>query len=118
MLGLHRTIRAQTQWLSPEKPYLVQYESDRRTDGNYDLCYPSSGKEVHAISCATRISIEIKQLPPDALPTLQHILTPLADLPTFDIVDAGVVRSEGLMDWYWSLTRVHFSGAARKGEVF
>jgi acetoacetate decarboxylase len=75
--------------------------SKHRADAEYDVFIPSSkpgGPRVATVQKAEHAEFKIKDLGFNKLPTLHHIVSWLAEVPVFEIVEANIVNMDGVAD--------------------
>ena len=73
----------------------------RRADAEYDVFIPSSGirgTSVTTVQQADHADFKIKDLGISKLPTLHHIVSRLAEIEIFEIVEASIVDEDGVPD--------------------
>ncbi|GCB27430.1 3-hydroxybenzoate 6-hydroxylase 1 [Aspergillus awamori] len=75
---------------TPEAEYAVFVDSAKEAEAN-----PPKVKHVFKAKSA---SLEIDGLDWSQLPTLHHIVSRLAEVPVYEVVDARLVEGEGVMD--------------------
>ena len=71
-----------------EYPIVVPHEEESKV-------VPST---VKSVAKPTKASVSFDKLDLDALPTLHHIVTVLADIPIYEVVGAKVVEGTGVPD--------------------
>ena len=75
--------------------------ASRRADAEYDVFIPSfhtGGTRTTRVRKAAHAEFKFEDLGFQRLPTLHHIVSRLAEIPVFEIVEAGIVEADGVGD--------------------